>query len=516
MNSKKSIAQLLEELAGSRRVRAFAIAALVLAALAVLQAENLKRNTPMCELLGNCNLGNGDLQRMQIALSQASMGEYVLKDNQLLVPTAKHADYLQALAEQNAIPEELRDADEKRPTVNPFLSRSQQISIEKAEKKHQVREMVLRLPFVEQAWFEMDKSDSHSAFEQPEHSAVVSIRTPPNVSLSDQHVDTVKRMIGGAVAALRSDNIVVIDLSGGFAHQQHIDPVTSQQVRFQRIAFEQQRFYENQIREVLKQYPGVEVNVHVDIQPTPKRDRVTAAPRRIPTSSTRNSLANFEMPQAGANSAASVDGPQRQSIPAIQRVTHEADVPGPDHSVNQISVSIDVPQALVHELFGSPDSSSSLTQNQDDLRAAIAHDTEAKFAQLQSEIIQKIRPVLPASTFQNRAEFPIAVNLIRRPPSAANPWAAKIRNIATQNWPSAAVLILGLILLSIVTRKSTAPPSLARAVEPHDNGDVVSIDSKSADPGGTSKDAEVRLTHLIEKDPDAAAKVIESWIRDAA
>ena len=270
----------IKELVNDRRFRGFAIGALILAVVAILQVGNLNKNQPMCDLFSDCKIGNNEIQRLQIALSQSGLSDFKVENDRLMVPAAQHASYLQAAAEHNAIPQDIQRSEEKPPSVNPFLSRSQQIALERSEKKRQIREMVVRLPFVDQAWFEMDQSSSHSAFEQSKQSAVVSIRTSQNVALSDQHVDTVQRMISGAVAGLNPEGIVVIDLSAGFAHQDLIDPSTTQQVRFQRIAFEQQRFYENRIQETLKDYPGVLVRVHVDVTQQSEKDKLVQEQRR--------------------------------------------------------------------------------------------------------------------------------------------------------------------------------------------------------------------------------------------
>lgn len=520
MDSKIAIVDRISRTLANRRVRAFSIGVLVLAILAVLQVDNLKRQTPMCDLLANANLSNADLQRMQIALSKSGLRDFQLKDNRLMVPIARYADYLQVIAEQNAIPEELRQSNDKpNPSVNPFLTRSQQLAIGLAEKKNQVRDMVQRLPFVEQAWFEMDKSDSHTAFEQAEQSAVVSIRTPQNVSLSDQDVDTVKRMIGGAVAGLGSDNIVVIDLTAGSAHNADLDPSTIQQVHFQRVAIEQQRFYENQIREILKNYPGIEVSVHVDVNPIPKDDNVAFAPNDMPKKIQSDVIAS--LPTAAANSFASIETdpePNQQSVaPAnVQLISHTAIGASPNRLEKQISVSIDVPQKLVHDLFGAPPASSSFGTSPTDLQAKLASDTNVKFEKLRSEIIQKVRPILPRSHNQSVAATPITVTLIRLPLPESSQWFAGAKDFAVQNWPSAAVVIIGLMLLSIVTRKPDAFEQDANSRGIEDSGDLLSINSNANGEPGSTENPEVRLTKLIDQDPDAAARVIEAWIRDAA
>ncbi len=519
MDSKIAIANRIIEVTANRRVRAFSIGVLVLAVLAVLQVNNLKRDTPMCELLTNSNLCNNDLQRIQLALSQSGLKEYQLVDNHLVVPTAQHSEYLQAIAEKNAIPEELRQSSQSaQASINPFLTHRQQLAIDRAEKKQQVRDMVLRLPFVDQAWFEMDKSESHSAFEQAEQSAVVSIRTPTHVLLSDQHVDTVKRMIGGAVAGLGSDNIVVIDLSAGRVHHDDLDPSTIQQVHFQRIAIEHQRLYESQIREVLRDYAGIKISVHVDVKPAPEDNHVASIPDSVPARIQPNRLA--PLPTAGANSFASIEpgiesGPSLNTRATIELTSHTADDPSPERLVKQVSVSIDVPQKLLYDLFGPPPVSSSLATGPGDLQARMASDADAKFEQLRSEIIQKVQPILPPSKNQSEST-PISVNLIRIPLPESTQWFSQVQDYAIQNWPSAAVLIIGLMLLSIVTRKPESFDQHVNLAGIDESKDILSINSSTGDEQASTAYPEIRLSKLIEKDPDAAARVIEAWIRDAA
>jgi len=523
MDSQQSSLNKYSGLINSRRFRAIAIACLVLTVLVVLQAHNLKRHTPMCELLEQCNVSNDDLQRMQIALGQSGLSEFKVVDNRLMVPKSQHAAYLTAVAEHDAVPGEIRDNQDESPTINPFYSRTQQLAIARAQKKREIREMVTRLPFVEQAWFDMDKSDSRSSFQRAQQSAVISIRPPRKTTLTDTHVDTVKRMIGGAIAGLNLNEIVVIDLSEGFAHQDSTDPSATQQIRFSRIELEERRNYELRIREALKDYPGIEVTVQVDVLETPTEQNQVAAlqppkvhPSKLPAVSNAS---------AGANGFVSLDSfkaekPNLIAPPTpIALIAHST----PKHEIQkEISVLIDVPQKLVHDIFGKPTADNTGTKNRSDYQAALARDTQFKFGQLESEIVQKVTPLLPKLELADgSATHPIVVNLIRQQAAApAALWPAQIRSLVSQNWPSIAVLAIGLILLSIVTRKTEPEPDVTNT-EPDNDHVVLSMGSDNALENaqaakGDANSPEVRLSKLIEKDPNAAARVIESWIRDAA
>ena len=160
MDSNLLSTQQISSVLQSQRFRALAIACLILTVLVILQAGNLKRPTKMCQLFENCNDSDEDLQRMQLAFGKSGLNDFKAVDGNLMVPKNEHAKYLQSLSEHDGVPQDLLDRSENLSTTNPFLSRSQQLSIERARKKRQVRDMVIRLPFVDQAWFEMDQANS--------------------------------------------------------------------------------------------------------------------------------------------------------------------------------------------------------------------------------------------------------------------------------------------------------------------------------------------------------------------
>lgn len=515
----------LKQLTVNRRFKAFAIAIFVLIVLAILQVNNLKKQTPMAELISGCNLQTTDLQRMQIALSQAGLSEFRMEENRLLVPTAERAKYLQALAEQNAIPGELRDEEPAENNINPFMSRAQQLALERAEKKRQIRDMVMRLPFVEQAWFQMDLDEVRSAFRKPDHSAVVSVRPPLDGNLTDHQANTIKQMVSGAVSGLAPAQIVVIDLSSGYAHHDENNPEATEQIRLERLAFEQKRQYEIRIREALRNYQGLNIRVDVAVNEEEQASLVAESDLEETVSTIQQVSATSTQPAvfpaAGANGVASIDdfpSPQPAVITPVQVAEVTQPVRKKKSFRKNVQVAIDVPQTLVYQVYGPPAIARSSARNQSEFHAAVAHDTNVKFEQLKSEIIQKVQPLIADTGYQNQSMVPVTVNLVRESLDETPAWMITFKNFAQQNWPSLAVLVIGLVLLSLVHRNE---PQIILDESPRDEThghDEVTFSAPHAqqsvepEPGN----AEVRLSKLIEKDPDAAAKVIQQWIRDAA
>lgn len=495
-----------KELLGNRRVKALIVAVMILITVVVMQVGNLRNQKPMCELLGNCKLRNIDLHRIQIALSKSGLSDFEIEDNRILVPKTSMPAYLQAIADHKAIPPELRSPEETPSVPNPFLSRSQQQLIERDTKRRQIQQMVVRLPFVEQAWFEMDVAENRSAFSKTKKSAVISIRPVAPNNLIEQHVDTVRQMIAGAVAGIDPSQIVVIDLSTGFAHRHaaNSEPM-EQRLDAQRVAFARQQVLENRIRQALEHYPDVRVTVIVE---EVEDEHQLAAENPSGSNLNQQVQAIPATIEAGANGQASI-----YEIPAENEVAHIGLTAGESEleSKELVTVVIDVPQKLLANIYGS---TASIGKASEEARNFAYNDQiETNFATFQAEIQQLVRPLLGSEV-----QPTITFNLIRQPLPPANLLRLRVEQFTKQNWPSIAVLLIGMVLIYLITQSDKAANLENEEHQPSLDADILTINSDENQQmvGETKRAAEIRLSELIDKNPDAAAKVIQNWIRDAA
>ena len=114
----------------------------------------------------------------------------------------------------------------------------------------------------------MDVAESASAFEAARQTAVISIEPADNVILDATQISTVKRMIQGAIAGIQTDQIQVVDIQSGYAHQSLAGQQSSAGIQGL-PALEQQNYFENRIRRALASMDGVDVNVKVDVVKIP-------------------------------------------------------------------------------------------------------------------------------------------------------------------------------------------------------------------------------------------------------
>ena len=516
--------QQLKQLFQGQRYRGLALATIVLAILAITQVNHLQPPVSTCQLFSG-NLKGSDVERIQLALGSAGLNDFSVENGRILVPRAHRAKYLQAVSTHNAVPTRLREQVADTDSISMFMTHSQQKLIAAEKKKKQVREMVARLPFVEQVWFEMDVADTSNAFESAQRTAVISIEPAENVTLDATQIDTVKRMIQGAVAGMKADQIQVIDIQSGYAHSAGRNP--NQTASVQGLpALEQQNYFENRIRRSLVGLDGVDVNVKVDVVKIPAPN-VSPPVQKIPEANRITSL----MPVT--NGYASIYDNAGNEPKVIQASFAK---PQPTFAT-RVAVDVAVPQALVESYAGhSLNDSDAFVESAtlgDSLakprigsnRKSGSRNLEKAFAKVRADINNRIQPLLPSSS-PVVGPSPVNIRLIRSASISPVGWIEQVKPLLSKYWPSLAVLSIGILLITSMTRNDRKHQQLLEETN-DSNADILSInstlDGQVENPDAVSDgerrariDAERKLNEMIEQDPDNAQKVIEKWIRDAA
>ena len=416
----------------------------------------------MCELIADCHLRHSDLQRIQVALGESGLNDFQIDGQKLFVPRQLHSQYLQAVSEHNVLPMDLREASSD-SFSNPLLSRSQQQSLKWDRKKRQLKEMILRLPFVQQAWLEIDVAPSSSPFQPARQSAVISIRPEGDRPLDGQHVDTVRRMIGGAVAGLQPDQIEVIDLGEGFAY----DRAGESSGGFGRQSMQQLRSKEQQLEDqisiALSRFDGVDVDVRLSPCPKSIARKTQLVAESVPPkrSVEPQSIKPVKRLTAGSNGVASIyDQPpahlnQRtdSAVPArtISHVKQASAVENArdDASVCRVAVQIDVPESALANV------AMSLALQRPALRSGGQEldRVEQKFRTVRPQIQREVASMLPADWLNASGTSAIEVTLRRSTAHSVADPSQQFSQLVEKYWPTVAAMGLGLVLLTLVIRK---------------------------------------------------------------
>lgn len=515
----------IQETLNQRQTQAVIVGVLILAIIAVLQVVQSKQSQPLVALLeSQQTLSEGDLERMEFAIGKSGICGCKIENGILMVPGNCKEQCLKAIAENDALPQFLRAESETEPSINPFLSRQQQKQVEDTRKKRQIREMVLRLPFVKNAWFEMDSAASGSVFKPAQQTAVVSVEPPKDMILDSDQVLTLREMIAGAVAGLPAKNIRVIDITSGYAHRTEAAGKKVVSID-QRPPFEQETHYRKRIQQAIETYGQIDVQVRVDMVEVPHVAKPVAYSQPI------EKIDNLQPPQPtvaviGTNGSASIHdvrvaSPIQPSRP-ISVVATPVEVE--PRFTSRVDVLLQVPEAAAAQM----------SIGKDAFPADKPNIKQQAINQLGRRLVETVKPILPKQSFQQGTTFPISVQFVPpaiAPQVVAETWKDRVRSIAGKHWPSATVLLIGLVLLTLMTRHSPYENEEEVATG---NEDIISINAPTeevvvekveqplpevalAQPEdyAARRAAEQKLGTLVEKDPESAARVIESWIRNA-
>lgn len=492
MESSSVNSQLSELFNSTRGRRRLAVIAMI-AVLAIVIWFNVPRAIETCELIEGCRLRKNDLQRIQLALSQAGLNEFDIVEGNVHVPKSQRDVYLRAVSDGNALPQDLAPRQEDSTSFNPLLSRTQQEQMQQAKKEKQVTDMVMRLPFVEQAWFEMDRTKSRSSFQKDEQAAVILIQPTDEMPLDYPQVETIRDLIKGAIAGIDPESIVVTDLSTGVAIKNSNNPVpnaTGQRVSpIHSVSTEinMRARYERQILQALEDFDGIEVTVSIEIVELEESNDLQAnRPTRKPN-----------VIQIGTNGQATVDEPKGVTETSRKK------------TVERISALIQVPEALlVEHLPAEIRESESRRQG---------YSYRAKLSEIKSEIIGRVRPILP-NPVRDEGEPLIEVQITQQKDNdqvastLPQPWYEQIMERVGGPIGAGSILVAGMLILLYVFSGS-------RKSIPEQAAPVATAESGNADeeaPAGNEQSIKEEISKLIHEDPEAAAKVIKRWIRNAA
>lgn len=444
-----------------------------------------------CSLFDGYEVTSEEKNRILVALGNANLNVYEVRGNQILVPTNEKAKYLASIDDEQALPFIYQQRQEPKP--NLFLPRSQQAMMEQNRKKRQVREMVLRLPFVREAWFEIDWGQSNSAFRKAEQSAVVLIRTAKQDVLNRQQVQTIQGLVAGAIAGLQPQEVVVTDANNGISYHNLDERRQSELMELVTWKMGRRQHYEVRLQHLVHEYPGLELEIEVEQSTNRPAEAEDVIASEVPAKFAGNVLPTSDRqttPSLRLNYGGSVDEVEqpyqfKRDLYVSQAVFAQP-VVGNDIASEAVRIQVRLPATLIRNHPFAVD---------------VDDDTE-RYEILKSEIAGKIKAIVPDSVLA--ASTPIMFvrdNCGVQPANQSKILAESLK----EYWPFAALALLG--YAAIVFGRGSQQPVPAETPS--------RISSEEETPALDEAELQSQLASLIDAHPEAAAEVLKNWIRDS-
>ncbi|HMP78121.1 MAG TPA: hypothetical protein PKD54_01595, partial [Pirellulaceae bacterium] len=244
------------------------ISALVsLAVFGVWQWQR-SQETRYVPLLDGAELTTSESQRIKMAFAKANLNDFQSRGNNIYVPQHRWAAYSQSLLEYDALPEKLKSGGLPAPQVNVLATKRQQEQLELHQRKQNLRDMIVRLPFVESAIVDLDVIEPGGHYQPRQFTCIISIQPRSGQILHDDEVESIRKIVMGAVAGAAPERIYVTDLNCGITHdpQWTSGDVSTDSARWRLLQAKHE--LQEKIQNQLSVYGPIELAVRVGSYPT--------------------------------------------------------------------------------------------------------------------------------------------------------------------------------------------------------------------------------------------------------
>ena len=494
-----------------------------------------------------------DVDRAEAAIAQAGLSDYQRVGNRIKVPQGQKAEYLAAVADAGALPPDFNKVLDKAFELGPFTDRVTRQGKLKAAREQQLSMIVRSMDGIEEAQVIFDVRSSQGLGRVGQATASVNVRPSPGAPLEPRQAKMIKKAVASAIAGLSLDHVTVTNLSdySSFGGSGISADSFDNEYYQQRIAFE--RLMKSKIENLLRNVPGILVQVTAELDDTIERTTRTVTPEGDPAalrSVTENQENETSENVDGGRPGPIANGPNRKKDELAPQVTvKDKNVSSVEQAENMIGkkdetlrsaaliptdvrVAIAVPENYVIDIWRERQRKQGKdpgeTFPEEAARTSIQNDIDQRFTDM-------IAPLLPKELARDSQSMVIVQFLDSlapkeiEGPSMANQllgWAGQHFNTMTM----AGVALVSLIMLRSMVKSIPPPePTVALAGQTfafHENqpggddstpGEETDISSDGRPKLRLRKGTNLKddLTEIVQEDPDAAAAILRTWIGNA-
>ncbi|MDD4269547.1 MAG: hypothetical protein GXY25_20420 [Pirellulaceae bacterium] len=498
-------------------------------------------------LLDNRLFSSDELTPMLAAFSTEGLSDFEIVGGRIRVARGKQAAYVAALAKNSALPRDFSEIlDGALENSSPFEGRPKFEARLKNDKQKFLAEVFRQIKGIERAAVLFDEEIKPGLRKERVVTASVSIKPAGMQPLDEMLVNAVCQTMVGAVAGLRPENVVVMDLNTGRSHIG--SPAGGATGGGGLLAQEQRKQEENwrrKIEDLLSYVPGVIVTPSVDLAPERvHRTRTTAFDKEksIPASHLENKATGSQHGQArggrpghvanaAGNTARSLAASESNGATEAEKVRESSETAVPSgeetekefapHTVERVAVAIAVPTSYFAKVWRNQHPPAPGEEPREPAAADIAQIRQEETAKIK----QLVAGVLPQAEGQADPSQLVQVSDFQHIAPAPLPEPGAAETVATWlgiHGSSLGLLVLGLAALAVLR-------SAIRAIPPGETIDGSEPAAAAAPDGekgageageerplrrfsGTDKSLREDLSALVASDPETAASILRNWI----
>ncbi len=494
-------------------------------------------------LMGGESFTVGELQAMQAAFGKAGLTNYRPDGARIRIPHGKHAEYMAALADNDALPAHFgKFLSDTIQGDSPFLTRQQRAERRKIATEKELSLIIRKMPGIEEASVLSDMQSEGGLQGTIIKSASVAVKPLGTGQLDQDQVRKVRHLVAAAFAGMKPEDVTVADINGQvYTGSGDVDSGGSAaEDAYIARKREHEKDWQAKILKALSYVPGVNVSVNVELDRQKflqtedvKHDPKTVAFRTTEKEKTATregggpgGRPGYVAQQPKANAATTVQS--RRAGMSEQEEESEADTINAVSSTRTRSEDIGLTPKMVKAAIGVPASYFVKVWQKENPPAPGEEPKmpdKAELTKIKDAEMKRIRvhaaTVLPAVVGMADATELVTVTDFQDIPAAVIPDPSMTEKALTflgQYWATLGMLALAgfsLLMLRSMTR-AALPPLPKPYVKPGDISDQAEETAAQAAHLGrfATGAASLRdeLSELVAEDPDAAANILRAWI----
>lgn len=365
------------------------------------------------------NLGTDARAKVIRYLSERDI-PYQESDGDVLVPVDRKYSVLANLNEQSLLAPDQINFEKLVTDDSPFRSNTQNRQRYLVAKMNVLATMISQMSGIERATVVIDQPDGLPGIGKAATAPSASVTVLPRAELGQAQVDAIARLVSGAHAGLKVNNVMVVDARSGRALTARSDDATDGS-KYMDIKRSAENHVQQTLESALAYIPGVmiAVNAQVDARTVMQQKQVIEEPKTGVTkeSTTTSSLTNGGTggaPAVGANvgtsiSTASANGPTKSeerndtsSVPVFPTTTNQ--IKDSKGYAVQVNAFIGVPKSYFVRLYGDRQGDPTKTPDQPTLDAlATSEITKMKSA---------LEPLIDTGAVEGAVAGTLAINMV--------------------------------------------------------------------------------------------------------